>query len=343
MGMESRGGPGGLSGTVVIAWDVQQEYVERVRQAFPDLRIVHAPDEESARRSMPEAEVILAQDMPRALLQAAARVRWMQSVSAGVEGWFHPELQERAILLTNASGVHGTPIAEVILGMALCFATGLHTLIAAQRAPHHGRPVEGGPADDVRDAVSRQKFELAGQTMGVVGLGAIGDATARKAHALGMRVLAGRRHPGEAPPYVDRLLGAGRQDLEVLLRESDHVAICLPLTPDTDGLIGEGDLRHMKPTAYIYNVGRGATIVPDALYRALRDGWIAGAGLDVTVPDPPDHASPLWTLPNVILSQHTSGGSPRQPERVINLFIDNLRRYRGGEPLVNQVDQRLRY
>jgi phosphoglycerate dehydrogenase-like enzyme len=329
-------------GMVLIAWDLAPAYVEEIRRAFPAWRIVQAEDPNGAARVAPEAEVIFAGEMPRELLRAASHARWLHSVSAGVDRWFHPELVERDVVLTNSSGVHGAQISEMILGMALCFATGLHTLVAAQRSPRPGARAES-VIEDVRTGVRRHKFELEGQTMGVIGLGAIGDATARKAHGLGMRVLAARRHPADPPPYVARVLGSDPAGLAALLGESDHVALCLPLTPETDGLIGEAELRRMKQTAYIYNVGRGASIDQPALERALRDGWIAGAGLDVTVPEPPDERSPLWDMPNVILSQHTSGYSPRNTRRLVDLFIDNLRRYEAGEPLRNQVDKRLRY
>jgi phosphoglycerate dehydrogenase-like enzyme len=333
--------------TVLITWDLGQDYVEQIRRAVPGVRILQETNPEAALRLAPEAEVIFAEDPPREMVQAAKRVRWLQAVSAGVESWLYPEVRGSDIVLTNSSGIHGTPIAELIISMALCFATGLAHMIAAQRLPDHGHPPEGNavhpPREDVRSAVRRQKFELEGQTMGIVGLGSIGDATARKAHGLGMRVLATRRHPGERPPYVERLLGADRDGLSVILRESDHVALCLPLTPETDSLIGEAELRQMKSTAYIYNVGRGASINQQALDRALLDGVIAGAGLDVSVPDPPDDDSPLWFLPNVILSQHTSGYSPTNDRHLTDLFIDNLRRYLAGTSLINQVNKSLGY
>ncbi|HWE63961.1 MAG TPA: D-2-hydroxyacid dehydrogenase [Chloroflexota bacterium] len=333
-------------GTVLIAWDLAPEYVEEIRRAFPDLRVVQETSPDGLLRIAPDAEVLFAGDMPREVLRAASHARWLHAASAGVEDWFHPELLEGDVVLTNSSGVHGSQIAEMILGMALCFATGLHTLIAAQHAPDHGcRQAAGGidAEEAVRSIVQRRKFELEGQTMGVIGLGAIGDATARKAHGLGMRVLASRRHSADPPPYITQVLGPDRESLATLLRESDHVALCLPLTPETDGLIGEAELRRMQQTAYIYNVGRGASIDPHALERALAEGWIAGAGLDVTVPDPPEHTSPLWDMPNVILSQHTSGSSPGNARRLTDLFLENLRRYRAGEPLLNQIDKRLRY
>ena len=347
----SRAGQGGAARppvrSVLISWDVAPEHVQAVRHAFPDLRVDHAPDSARAIEAASEADVMLADSLPPELLRAASRARWLHSVSAGVESWFHPELLEREILLTNSSGTHGPQIAEIILGMALCFATGLHTLIAAARTPTRGHLPSGGgwpwPKGDVRAQVLGQKFVLEGQTMGVVGLGAIGDATARKAHGLGMRVLATRRRPTDRPPYVERLLGADHADLLTVLAQSDHVALCLPLTPDTEGLLGEAELRAMKPSAYLYNVGRGGSVDQAALLAALREGQLAGAGLDVTVPDPPEDASPLWEMPNVILSQHTSGFSPHNDRLITELFIENLRRYRAGQPLRNQVDPHLGY
>jgi phosphoglycerate dehydrogenase-like enzyme len=170
----------------------------------------------------------------------------------------------------------------------------------------------------------------------VLGLGDIGGALATRALALGMRVVGvrrgGRAFPGLAATYTpDRLLEA--------LPQADHVALCLPLTSETRAIVGEREFVAMRPTAYIYNVGRGASIDPDALLRALQSGRIAGAGLDVTSPEPLPDDSPLWDMPNVILTQHVSGDSPYNAHRITTIFADNLRRYLAGEPLQNLVDK----
>lgn len=174
----------------------------------------------------------------------------------------------------------------------------------------------------------------------MVGLGDIGGTLAHKAQQLDMRVLGVRRSNAPFPSLdaqytPDQLLQA--------LPEADHVALCLPLTPATTGIIDETELRAMRPTAYIYNVGRGASITAAALLRALQEDWIAGAGLDVTDPEPLPDDSPLWTRPNVILSQHTSGSSPYNADRITNIFLDNLSRYRRGDSLRNVIDQERGY
>jgi phosphoglycerate dehydrogenase-like enzyme len=207
----------------------------------------------------------------------------------------------------------------------LAFATGLRTLVASQSS-----------REPVRTQVVATKFELEGQTLCVLGLGDIGGALARRGRALGMRVL-GVRRGGDPSLDVDELFPTERR-IEAI-SQADHVALCLPLTAETRGLVGERELRAMRPTAYVYNVGRGDSIEPRALLQALTQGWIAGAGLDVTSPEPLPTDSPLWEMPNVILGQHTSGSSPRNYDRITDIFAANLRRYLAGVPLANVVDR----
>jgi phosphoglycerate dehydrogenase-like enzyme len=184
--------------------------------------------------------------------------------------------------------------------------------------------------------VRATKRELHGQTLCVVGLGDIGGTLAAKAHGLGMHVLGVRRRRVPCP-HVDELYTRDR--LLSPVSQADHVALCLPLTAETTAIVGECELRAMQPSAYIYNVGRGASISAGPLLVALSEGWIAGAGLDVTDPEPLPDDSPLWDMPNVILSQHTSGSSPYNADRITTQFIENLGRYLRGEPLTNLVDQ----
>jgi phosphoglycerate dehydrogenase-like enzyme len=253
----------------------------------------------------------------------------VQAGTAGVERLLALGLAERGILLTNAVGAHGVPMAEMVLAMMLAFATGLHTLLWAQRL--HRR---------ARERVIGEKFELQGQTLCVLGLGDIGGTLACKAKALGMRVL-GVRRSREPFPGLDGQTTPAHL-LQVLSR-ADHVALCLPLTRETRHIVGERELQAMKPSAYIYNVGRGPSIEPTALIRALAEGWIAGAGLDVTAPEPLPEDSPLWDMPNVLLGQHSSGSSPLNADRIASIFVENLGRYVRGDPLLNVIDVELGY
>ena len=185
-----------------------------------------------------------------------------------------------------------------------------------------------------------QMGELKGKTLGVIGLGAIGKEVARLAKAFEMRVIATRRsitkHQSSVG-YVDEVLPAAEQD--GLLKESDFVALCVPLIPETTHLIGEHELKTMKPTAYIFNVARGGVIDEPVLIRALKEGWIAGAGLDVFETEPMAPDSELWELPNAITAPHISGNSPAYVDHVAALFCQNLERYIKGEDLMNVVNQ----
>jgi phosphoglycerate dehydrogenase-like enzyme len=172
-------------------------------------------------------------------------------------------------------------------------------------------------------------------------VGAIGGRTAEVAAALGMRVWGVRRDPSLGAPGVEAMYSP--EQLPDVLPEADFVVITAPLTHETRDLIGERELRAMKPTAYIVNIGRGGTIHEDVLIRALQEGWIAGAGLDVFAAEPLPVDSPLWEMENVIITGHYAGMTPCYDERALDIFLDNLQRYRAGQPLKNVVDKKLGY
>jgi len=310
---------------VLIGEDVGHANLQRLQQAHPDLEFRFSPERDHFVANAADAEIIFSKQFPPGAIAAAQKLRWIQAGTAGVNHLLTQGLAERNIILTNARDAHGTPMAEQILAMMLAFATRLHTLIQAQAS-----------GTRVNAQVIGEKFELAGQTLCVIGLGDIGGTLAHKAKQLGMRVI-GVRRTTTAFPEIDELYTSDQ--LLAALPQADHVALCLPLTTATKALIGEKELRAMKPSAYIYNVGRGASIAANALLQALQAGWIAGAGLDVTDPEPLPPTSPLWQMPNVILGQHTSGSSPYNADRITTIFLDNLRRYQAGEPLRNVVDQ----
>ena len=309
---------------VLIGEAIGDANLARLAQAYPDLEFRYCVERESYLANVADAEIIFSKQFPPGTLERAQKLRWVQAGTAGVNHLLTAGIGERGIRLTNARGAHGTPIAEQTLALMFAFANRLPTLVRAQT---------------VRQSVARQviaeKFELAGQTLCVIGLGDIGGALATKAKGLGMRVLGVRRtttpYPGLDAQYTPAQLAEA-------LPQADHVALCLPLTTATTAIIGERELRLMRPTAYIYNVGRGASLEAQALIRALQAGWIAGAGLDCTDPEPLPDDSPLWVMPNVILAQHTSGSSPYNADRITQIFLENLHRYRRNEPLNNLVD-----
>jgi len=317
----------GKKSTIVVRVDLDEQYLDRLRREFPQADFPAHAASDAPRAALADADALIAGAAITAEeLAAAPDLRWVQATIAGVEGFLIPELRERPITLTNFSGVAAPSIAEHILALMLAFARGLPALLHRQ----------GRHEWDDNHGEAPPTFELAGQTLGIVGLGDIGHELARRAHGIGMRVVATDRDAGQAPPHIDSLLPSDR--LPALLADSDHVVLCLPLTPATEGIVGRAQLERMRRSAYLYNVGRGELVDQGALVAALRNGAIAGAGLDVATPEPLPADSPLWDLPNVIVTGHTAGQTPRYWERGIELVADNVRRFLAGEELRNTVD-----
>jgi phosphoglycerate dehydrogenase-like enzyme len=275
-----------------------------------------------------DAEVIFAFRLPRDVLARAPKLKWIQVMSAGVDRFLAGELRQSSVMLTNVSGIHATPIAEFVISFMLMFV---------KQAPLYFDLKQKKRWQRVTPAVLRSK------TVGIVGLGSIGREVARLSKAFGMRVIATRRSAksGMRARNVDLMLP--REQLPQLLSDSDFVAITLPLTPETEKLIGETELRAMKPTAYLINIGRGRIIDEEALIRALSEGWIAGAGLDVFATEPLPTESKLWELPNVILSHHVSGGMEDYNVEATELFCENLKRYLEGKRLLTLVGKKRGY
>ena len=295
--------------------------------------------EDEARATLSEilarTEVLLTNPIvPDDILARARGLTWLQLTSAGVDRLLGSDpVRSDRVQVTTASGLHAVPISEYVLGAMIAFAKGFPKALAAQRE-QAWRPF--------------WPQELEGATVAVIGIGAIGARVAVLAKALGMRVLAVRRSAnhrmtGEdtGNTSIDELLPPG--ELSNALAEADYVVLAVPLTEETRGIIGESQLRGMKPNAVIVNIARGAVIDQPALVRALREGWIAGAALDVTDPEPLPPNDELWTVPNVMITPHISGGTPRYMDRAVEIFCDNLARYLAGAPLRNVVDPQRGY
>jgi phosphoglycerate dehydrogenase-like enzyme len=309
---------------------LSEAQLAQIRALVPDMRLLVTRDRDEIERALDEIE-IAAGRFPRDLLSRAHNLRWFQQWGAGAD-WLmrHPEAADLDFVLTNVSGVHAIPISEHILAFLFTFARRLNLAVRAQERGEWARQHQ-----------RRGVFELAGKTMALVGVGAIGERTAEMATALGMRVLGVRRDPSVSTPGVEATFGP--DGLLDVLPEADFVVLTIPLTHETRGLIGERELQAMKSTAYIVNIGRGGTIQEDVLIRALQEGWIAGAGLDVFETEPLPEDSPLWAMENVVITAHYSGSTPHYNERAMAIFMDNLRRYRAGEPLRNVVDKKIGY
>jgi phosphoglycerate dehydrogenase-like enzyme len=322
-------GSGGLSGFP----DFPPVKAQQLQEEFPTAGIVLARNSEQRRAELADSDVVFGVRFSPEDLAIAKQLRWLQLSSAGATHVLFPEMIESNVIVTNARGLYGIPIAEHILGVMIILARKLHD---AYRFQLEGKWARAEMFDRYPTF-----SELHGRTAGVIGLGDIGLAVAERVKALGMRVIATKRSVGARPACVDELLGA--DGLPYLLRESDFVVIAAPLTPDTQGLIGEQELRTMKPTAYIFNVGRGAIIQESVLIRALKEGWIAGAGLDVTEVEPLPATSELFGLPNVFLTPHYSGLRSNYWDHAVAIFRSNLAKFLRGEPLDKIVDKRSGY
>jgi phosphoglycerate dehydrogenase-like enzyme len=288
--------------------------------ALPDgVRIAAGNRVEAFAETAPEADVILnwtgSRDLLRQVWRMAPRVRWVHSRSAGLDELLFPELAESRVTLTNARGVFSEILGEFVIAAVLFFAKGLRRMVRSQ---------EAGVWDQF-DTV-----EVAGRTMGVVGLGDIGKAVARRAEALGLQVIGLARADG---PERKRYL----------LARADYVVLSTPLTPETRGFIGKAELRAMKPDAVLINVGRGPLVDETALVAALREKRIGGAALDVFNAEPLPAGHPFYALDNLLLSPHAADHTPDWQARAMQLFLDNFERYRKGEALRNVVDKRRGY
>jgi len=314
-------------------WSLPRELAAGLAGAVPGTEVWSPATREEADARLPEAEVVLGFAVRPRNLASARRLRWIHSTAASVTHVLFPELVETDVVITNASGLHADAMAEHTLGVMLAFARNLHR----SRDDQHAR--RWAPESLWRDAPAIGS--LAGTTLGLVGLGRVGAAVATRARALGMRVLAVRRHPAAEPAPADEQWPVER--LGELLGRADWLVLAAPHTRETERLIGARELALLRPGARLVNLGRGALVDETALLEALRAGRLAGAALDVfdREPLPADH--PFWGMPEVILTPHTSGLGPRYWERALEQFVANLRRYVAGEPLANVVDKRAGY
>jgi phosphoglycerate dehydrogenase-like enzyme len=312
-----------LRKVLVPDWDA--EVLPLLRAAVPGVEFVVARDAAQAAELAPGVDAAVGFCTP-GLLAAAPKLRWIQSMSAGVERCVAiPAVREREVLLTNMQRVAGPVMAEHVMALMLALSRNLQFYISEQRA---GRWTPDVPPP------ARSKT-LHGKTVLVAGLGGIGTEVARRAHALGMKVTATRASGREGPPFVSYV---GLPDeLHALAREADFVVNTLPLTEQTRGLFDAKAFAAMKPGAMFVNVGRGGSVVQDDLVAALRSGRLAGAGLDVTDPEPLPAGHALYSLPNVILTPHVSADSDLGNAARWAIVRENLRRYAAGEAMLSEV------
>jgi phosphoglycerate dehydrogenase-like enzyme len=299
--------------------------------AQTDVLCVTTNEELSSR--LPEAEVLCSYWLPSNWRELTPNLRWLQVAGAGIDSLRTTGLldAESNILVTTAVGIHSITIGEYVFGSMLMFNRSWPQMVRLQ---------DQGIWPSNSNWYKLERLELSDQTLGIVGLGHIGRRVAQLGKAFGMRVLATKRSVQAVQQETDTDVDVVYPPslLRKMLAQCDYVVLAVPLTPETDKLIGEAELRAMKSHAYLVNVARGRVVDEKMLIRALEERWIGGAGIDVTDKEPLPSDSPLFKLPNVILTPHISGDSIYYGKRLTALFADNLRRYRTGEPLRNRYD-----
>jgi phosphoglycerate dehydrogenase-like enzyme len=311
--------------SIVVTGQFSPDNVERIRKAAPGLDLRFVPKLNPGDDGLGEVEAI-AGTINATQLAQAPRLRWVHSWAAGVDNDLFPEMLESKVVLTSSTGNGAIPLAEHSMLLMLMLNRNVPRWMRAQTEKKWDRFTHP---------------ELNGLTVGIFGLGNSGSDLALKAKAFHMRVLGLRRNTNRSVPGVDRMFGMDQ--FHAFLGESDFVVVTSPSTAETIGLFDATAFKAMKPSAYFICISRGGIAVDDDLLQALRQGWIAGAGLDAHGIEPLPSDSPFWDMPNVIITPHNGATTPATAQRSVEIFIDNLQRYAAGQPLRNIVDKSAGY
>lgn len=315
---------------IVTMYRFEPHEIERIKGAAPgtrvDITICNTREEFTQR--VKEAEVVYG-DVRGDTLQFASKLKWVQSGGAGVEG-MDEVMRKSPVVLTNYARTFAHGISETGMGLLLCLTRGISKYYMPQFYKRTMNPM-GTPKSD-------HHTELVGRTMGIAGMGGIGSMMARRAYyGFDMKIVATDAKPIPKPEYVAELHDPGW--FMEMVPKVDVLVAAAPHTSQTERMFNEKVFRSMKKTAYFLALSRGKLFDDMALVKALKEGWIAGAGLDVMPQEPPPSSHPIFDCPNVVMSAHTSGWSPDRQVRLIDVFADNVRRYASGLPLVNVVDK----
>lgn len=314
---------------IVFTYEPNEDLAGAVREIVPGATVVTCDSKDDLRREIVDAHMTIGGGIDDDTLATASELRWHHVPWAGVESIISPLLAEKGIVLTNSRGISAPNMAEHAIALILAFGRALPEFWREQQAKSwHGW--------DERPAF----FELTSQTVLLLGTGAIGRAIAMRLRPFGCRII-GARRTGNALDGFDEVVGFDA--LADILPQVDHVVSTLPMTPHTARTVDRAFIDAMKPGSYFYNLGRGGTVDQEALIDALQRGHLAGAGLDVTDPEPLPEDSPLWDAPNVLITGHTSGASPLTGQRAAEVLRTNLRAYVSGAPLINVVDLEMGY
>jgi len=310
-------------------WNAPAWFPKRLQQEFPQVKVVNLPDYKRVDEEIVDAEIVMAWSIRPQQIAAAKRLRWIHSPAAAVNQLMFPELIDSEIILTNAREVHGPVVAEHVIALIFALAKKIPDSARLQDKHVWGQQILWDERPRIR--------EVAGATLGLVGLGSIGRAAVKSAKALDMRVIAVREHPEKGSEGADGVFGPAQVD--EIFRQSDYIVLAAPVTGNTNEIVNGERLALMKPDACLINVGRGQLVDETALALALRERKIGGAALDVFPKEPLAASSPLWAVPNLLITPHTAALTDRLWERHYALFSENLRRYLAGELLLAGVDK----
>ena len=291
----------------------------------PGVEVRFLPQGESLREHIADVDIVFG-GISEDAMSAATALRWVHQPHAGVEGFMFPAFKASDVILTNCRGLYGTQIAEHAFALLLSITRRIPEQLEFMKTKHWERV----PC-----------VELAGMTMGILGLGGIGRSIAARAQAFEFDVIAVDSEFIDKPDTVSELFSL--DELMAFLAKSNILMVCCPSTPETHKLLSHEQFNQMPDASYIVNVSRGKVVDEAALIAALQSGKIAGAGLDVTYTEPCPPENPLWEQENVILTSHSAGSSQHIRRRAMQLFIDNLHRYVKSEPLTNVVDKQKGY
>ncbi|MGP8247702.1 MAG: D-2-hydroxyacid dehydrogenase [Bryobacteraceae bacterium] len=302
--------------------------IQQIQSQGKDVQITIPANAGELNEALPEADVVFGA-INAEMLAKAKNLRWMQATEAGMERVLFPELIKSNVVVTNMARMFAPAISETAIGMLLSLTRGLNKYYFPQFQKRTWNS-------------ERNLVEVDGMTMGIVGMGGIGQATAMRAHyGFNMRILATDAKPMAKPIFVDTLREPAW--LMEMVPQVDILVSAAPSTRETQEMFNEKVFRAMKKTAYFLNLSRGALVEENSLVRALKEGWIAGAGIDPARIEPLPSSHPYWDCPNLIITCHSAGFAPQRQIRLVGLLADNVRRYSSGLPLMNVVDKQRGY
>ncbi|HXQ96880.1 MAG TPA: D-2-hydroxyacid dehydrogenase [Candidatus Limnocylindrales bacterium] len=309
-------------------WRPKPSMARAIRTRWPGMRVIHLPDYTRLAEELPDTDIFIGYSLRPEQLKDAKRLKWIHSTAAGVAQLMYPELRDSGVVVTNPRGIFAVPMAEHAIGLMLALARNIPDSVRQQDRAQWGQQTLWD--------LPQHLTELNGQVLLIIGFGSIGKELARRARAFDMRVWGVRRSGKEDSPLADRIMPA--EELAAALPRADFVVLAAPETPETRHLIGPKEIALMKPGARLINVARGSLLDEAALLRALEEGKLGGAAIDVAASEPLPPESPLWKAPNLLITPHTSATSDRLWERETSLLMEQLERWFDGRELVNRVD-----